>query len=124
MYQGLYEKLGLREADLTDFTSPVFDFSGESTTPLGKTTLPVLAGLINLQTEFIVIQASSPYNAIMGRDWLHQMRAVPSTLHQKLRFLTKDGIMEVNGDQVTAKQCVLATIGRKVPKGINFTRVS
>uniref|UniRef100_A0A2N9GYD0 Reverse transcriptase domain-containing protein n=1 Tax=Fagus sylvatica TaxID=28930 RepID=A0A2N9GYD0_FAGSY len=39
---------------------------------------------------------------------LHRMRAVPSTLHQKLRFPTKDGVMEINGDQVAAKQCVLA----------------
>jgi hypothetical protein len=123
MYQGLYEKLGLREANLASFTSLVFGFSGESITPLGKTTLPVLAGPINLQTEFIVIQASSPYNAIMGRDWLHKMKAVPSTLHQKLRFPTEEGIMEVNGDQVVAKQCVLATIGRKGPKSINFTKV-
>ena len=98
MYKGLYEKLGLKEADFDNFSSPVFGFSGESTTPLGKTTLPVLAGLINLQTEFIVIHGSSPYNAIMGRDWLHRMRAVPSTLHQKLRFPTEDGIMEVNDD--------------------------
>jgi hypothetical protein len=98
MYKGLYEKLGLKEADLDDFSSAVFGFSGESTTPLGKTTLLVLAGPINLQTKFIVIHGSSPYNAIMGRDWLHRKRAILSTLHQKLRFPTKDGIMEVNGD--------------------------
>jgi hypothetical protein len=123
MYQDLYEKLGLGESNLANFTSPMFGFSGESTTLLGKTTLPVLAGPINLQTEFIVIQASSPYNAIMGRDWLHRMRVVPSTLHQKLRFPTKDGIMEVNSDQVAVKQCILATIGWKAPKGINSTKV-
>jgi hypothetical protein len=93
MYQELYEKLGLGKSDLSEFGSPVFDFSGESTIPLGKTTLPVLTGPINLQTEFIVIQAPSPYNAIMGKSWLHRMRAVPSTLHQKLRFPTKDGVM-------------------------------
>ena len=34
MYKGLYEKLGL-----DNFSSPVFGFSGESTIPLGKTTL-------------------------------------------------------------------------------------
>uniref|UniRef100_A0A2N9ILK1 Integrase catalytic domain-containing protein n=1 Tax=Fagus sylvatica TaxID=28930 RepID=A0A2N9ILK1_FAGSY len=113
MYQELYEKLGLGESDLTEFTSPVFGFSGESTVPLGKTIFPMLTGPVNLQTEFIVIQAPSPYNAIMGRGWLHRMKAVPSTLHQKLRFPTKDGVMEVNGDQVAAKQCVLAAIGRK-----------
>uniref|UniRef100_A0A2N9EE12 Reverse transcriptase domain-containing protein n=1 Tax=Fagus sylvatica TaxID=28930 RepID=A0A2N9EE12_FAGSY len=108
MYQDLYMKLGLGEAELSSFTSPIYGFSGEPTVPLGKTILPVLTGPINLQTEFIVVKASSPYNAIMGRDWLHRMRAIPSTLHQKLRFPTKDGIMELNGDQVTANQCVLA----------------
>uniref|UniRef100_A0A2N9HTD2 Integrase catalytic domain-containing protein n=1 Tax=Fagus sylvatica TaxID=28930 RepID=A0A2N9HTD2_FAGSY len=113
MYKGLYEKLGLKEADLDNFSSPVFGFSGESTIPLGKTTFLVSVGPINLQTEFIVIHGFSPYNAIMGRDWLHWMKAVPSTLHQKLRFPTEDGIMEVNGDQVAAKQCVLAAINRK-----------
>ncbi len=113
MYQDLYEKLGLGESDLTSFASPVFSFLGESIVPQGKTILPVLVGLINLQTEFIVVRASSPYNAIMGKDWLHKMKAVPSTLHQKLRFLTKDRIMELNGDQVGAKQCVLATVKQK-----------
>uniref|UniRef100_A0A2N9FX44 Integrase catalytic domain-containing protein n=1 Tax=Fagus sylvatica TaxID=28930 RepID=A0A2N9FX44_FAGSY len=76
MYKGLYEKLGLKEADLANFTTPVFGFT--------------------------VIRGSSPYNAIVGRDWLHRMKAVPSTLHQKLRFPTEEGVMEVNGDQAPA----------------------
>uniref|UniRef100_A0A2N9GAT2 RNA-directed DNA polymerase n=1 Tax=Fagus sylvatica TaxID=28930 RepID=A0A2N9GAT2_FAGSY len=113
MYQDLYVKLGLGEAELSSFTSPIFGFSGEPTVPLGKTILPVLAGPINLQTKFIVVKASSPYNAIMGHDWLHRMKAIPTILHQKLRFPTKEGVMELNGDQVTAKQCVLAAVKRK-----------
>uniref|UniRef100_A0A2N9HXW1 RNase H type-1 domain-containing protein n=1 Tax=Fagus sylvatica TaxID=28930 RepID=A0A2N9HXW1_FAGSY len=121
MYQDLYGKLGLGEAELTDFTTPIFGFSGEPVVPLGKIMLPVLAGPINLQTEFIVVRASSPYNAIMGRDWLHRMRAVPSTLHQKLRFPTADGVMELNGDQVAAKQCVLAATKKKVAEGSNLS---
>ena len=90
MYHDLYKKLSLGETDLTAFASPAFSFSGESIIPRGKTTLPVLAGPINLQTEFLVVQASSPYNAIMGRDWLYRMKAIPSTLHQKLRFPTNE----------------------------------
>ena len=124
MYKGLYDKLGLKEADLDNFSSPVFSFFGESTTPLGKTTLPILAGPINLQTEFIVIHDSSLYNAIMGRDCLYRMRAVPSTLHQKLQFPTEDGVMEVNDDQEAAKQCVLATINREGSKDKHSTKVS
>jgi hypothetical protein len=110
MYQDLYTKLGLGEAKLASFTSPIFGFSGETTVSLGKTILPVLASPIHLRTKFIVVKTLSPYNGIIGRDWLHRMRAIPSTLHQKLRFLTKDGIMVLNGDQVTEKRCVLATV--------------
>jgi hypothetical protein len=102
MYHDLYTRLGLGKADLTNFSSPIFDFSGEPTVPLGKTVLPVLAGPINLRTEFIMVRASSPYNAIMGREWLHRMRAIPSTFHQNIRFPTKHGVMELNGDQVAA----------------------
>uniref|UniRef100_A0A2N9I023 Uncharacterized protein n=1 Tax=Fagus sylvatica TaxID=28930 RepID=A0A2N9I023_FAGSY len=58
MYKGLYEKLGLEEANLANFTTPVFGFTGESTIPMGKTTLPILAGPISLQTEFIVAPAA------------------------------------------------------------------
>ena len=110
MYYDMYKKLRLGEADLTSFVSPVFGFSRESIIPQGKTILPVLAGPINLQTKFLVVQALSPYNVIMGRDWLHRMRVVPSTLHQKLRFPTIEGIMEMNRDQVATKQCVLAIV--------------
>ena len=124
MYKGLYEKLGLKETDLANFTTPVFGFTGESTIPMGKTTLPILAGPISLRTEFIVIRGSSPYNAIVGRDWLHRMKAVPSSLHQKLQFPTEDGIMEVNGDQMTAKQCVLVAIAQKNPEDEHPTEAS
>ena len=91
MYQDLYTKLGIGEAEVFSFMSPIFGFSREPVVPLGKVILPVLAGPVNLQTEFIIINASSPYKAIMGRDWLHRMRAIPSTLHQKLRFPKRRG---------------------------------
>ena len=116
--------MGLGKSDLSEFSSPIFGFSGESTVPLGKMTLPVLAGPINLQMEFIVVQAPSPYNAIMGRSWLHKMRAIPSNLHQKLRFPTKDGVMEINGDQVAAKQYVLAAAKKNTPGKVDPAGIS
>uniref|UniRef100_A0A2N9J8N6 Uncharacterized protein n=1 Tax=Fagus sylvatica TaxID=28930 RepID=A0A2N9J8N6_FAGSY len=61
MYKGLYEKLGLREADLNDFSSPVFGFSGESTTLLGKTTLPRLATQDESRPLNVAPEAKVPY---------------------------------------------------------------
>lgn len=41
---------------------------------------------------------------------MHAMRLVPSTLHQLLWFPIEQGIEEVRGDQVQAKNCSMAAM--------------
>ena len=48
---------------------------------------------------FIVVTSFSPYTTILGRPWIHSMRAVPSTLHVKVKFCTEKGIAIVKGSQ-------------------------
>ncbi|XP_057478211.1 uncharacterized protein LOC130765726 [Actinidia eriantha] len=67
-----------------------------------------------LTTEFIVVDIPSPYNAIVGRDWLHRMKGVASTLHQAIKFVTSRGEETIYGDQVAAKQFYLATVSTKM----------
>ncbi|XP_075106773.1 uncharacterized protein LOC142179796 [Nicotiana tabacum] len=43
------------------------------------------------------------YNVILGRPWIHDIDAVPSTLHQVIKFLSKWGIQQLRGDQQTTK---------------------
>ena len=81
--------------------------------PVGRVTIKVHAGTISSPTEFWVLNSYSPYNAILGRPWLHKIRVVPSTLHQRLRFPTLEGIMEIRGDQVVAKQCLIVAAHQK-----------
>uniref|UniRef100_A0A2N9FJP4 RNase H type-1 domain-containing protein n=1 Tax=Fagus sylvatica TaxID=28930 RepID=A0A2N9FJP4_FAGSY len=99
MYPDLFHGLGLKQSDLQSYDAPLFGFSGESIRPMGRITLNVHTGPISLETEFIVINVPSPYTAIMGRRWLHRLKAVPSSFHQKLRFPTDFDIMEIKGDQ-------------------------
>ncbi|GFS46134.1 hypothetical protein Acr_00g0100320 [Actinidia rufa] len=73
-------------------------------------TIKVRAGTQELVTEFVVVDIPSPYNAIVGQDWLHGMKSVASTLHQAIKFATPRGEETLHGDQVAAKQCYLATI--------------
>uniref|UniRef100_A0A2N9F9V4 Reverse transcriptase domain-containing protein n=1 Tax=Fagus sylvatica TaxID=28930 RepID=A0A2N9F9V4_FAGSY len=51
MYQDLYTKLGLGEAELTSFISPIFGFLGEPTVSLGKIVLPILDNSLHLSSE-------------------------------------------------------------------------
>jgi glucose dehydrogenase len=46
---------------------------------------------------------------------LHKLKAVPSSLHQKLYFPTNFGVMEIKGDQVSSKQCIMAAIKQNPP---------
>ena len=52
---------------------------------------------------FIVVRSFTPYTAILGRLWIHAMKAVPSTLHVKVKFPTEYGVAEVRGNQQVAR---------------------
>nr|CAN82272.1 hypothetical protein VITISV_006243 [Vitis vinifera] len=59
-------------------------FNGSSTTSLGDIILSVQADPVTLNVQFLVVQELSPFNVILGRTWLHYMKAIPSTYHQML----------------------------------------
>nr|CAN61391.1 hypothetical protein VITISV_014768 [Vitis vinifera] len=80
-------------------------FNGSSTTSLGDIVLPVQAGPVTLNVQFSVVQELSPFNIILGRAWLHYMKAIPSTYHQMVSFLTNEGQIDLYGSQLAARQC-------------------
>ncbi|XP_019248587.1 PREDICTED: uncharacterized protein LOC109227849 [Nicotiana attenuata] len=43
--------------------------------------LPILAGGVTLETTFHVMNQETTYNAIIGRLWIHAMRAIPSSFY-------------------------------------------
>ena len=81
MYPDLYKGLNLKPENLTTYSSPLMSFEGKMVVPKGQIRLPVQTGLDVVEVDFIVVDAFSPYTAIMGRSWLHTLGAVSSTLH-------------------------------------------
>ncbi|XP_057811429.1 uncharacterized protein LOC131025646 [Salvia miltiorrhiza] len=88
-------------------------FSGETKTTMGEIDLPVYAEGVNQSTKFLVINAPSAFNVILGRPWIHDMEAVPSTYHQVIRFPTKWGIKEIRGEQKDSRACYQTTMKAK-----------
>ena len=66
-----------------------------------------------VEVDFIVVDAYSPYTAIVAKPWLHTLGAVSSTLHQKVKYSSKGQIKEILGDQSLARQCLVAAIQHK-----------
>ena len=63
-----------------------------------------------VEVDFIMVDAFSPYTAIVARPWLHTLGAIFSTLHQKVKYPSKGQIEEIFGDQAVARQCMVAAI--------------
>ena len=113
MYPDLYKGLNLKVEDLTPYSSPLVSFEGKIIIPKGQVRLPVQTGSEVVEVDFIVVDAYSPYTAIVARPWLHTLGAISSTLHQKVKYPSGDQIKEILRDQVLARQCIVATIQHK-----------
>ena len=72
--------------------------------------MPVQTGSETVEVDFIVVDAYSPYTAIVARPWLHTLEAVSSTLHQKIKYPSEGQIEEILGDQTMVRQCMVAAI--------------
>ncbi|XP_009762920.1 uncharacterized protein [Nicotiana sylvestris] len=95
---GLEDKIIPRCITLTGFNNAV-----EQT--FRKVSLPVLAGGVMLETTFHLMNQEMTYNAIIGRPWIHAMRAVPLSFYQVIKFPTPWGVFSIRGKPRTAQEC-------------------
>ena len=110
MYPDVYKGLGLKTENLTTYSSPLVSFEGKMVDPKGQIRLPMQVGTDVVKVDFIVVDAFSPYTAIMGKPWLHSLGAVSSTLYQKVKYPSRDQVLEIVGSQSMARQCLIAAI--------------
>ena len=122
MYPDLYKGLGLKPEDLTTYNSPLVSFEGKMVVPRGQIRLPVQTGSDVVELDFIMVDAFSPYTAIMGRPWLHSLGAVSSTLHQKVKYPSGGQVLEIVGSQSMARQCLIAAIQHKPETGTTASK--
>ena len=92
-------------------------FNGSTTLTVADITLSVKAGPVTQQVWFSMVEDLGPYNAIVGRTWLHAMKAIPSTYHQTISYLTAYGQVDLQGSQLATRQCYqLLVHGREKDK--------
>ncbi|XP_074293746.1 uncharacterized protein LOC141620894 [Silene latifolia] len=97
--------MGFDKENLIKKYVPLVGFSGETAHSVGEITIPTYIEGVNKLVRYLVIEGPTTYNVILGRPWLHQMKAVPSTYHQCLKFPTPWGTVTVKGDQEESRNC-------------------
>ena len=112
LYYPAFQQMRLGRDLLRPACSPLIGFGGMKVQPVGIVTLPVVVGSylqqITKSVNFLVVDCSSSYNAIIGRPTLNSWNAVTSTYHLLVKFPTEYGIRQVHGDQLAVRECYLA----------------
>ena len=67
MYPDLYRGLNLKVEDLMPYSSLLVSFEGKVIILKGQIRLPVQTGLETVEVDFIIVDAYSPYTAIVAR---------------------------------------------------------
>ena len=122
MYPDLFKGLGLKLVDLTTYSSPLVSFEGKMVVLKEQIRLLVQTGSDVVEVDFIMVDAFSPYTAIMGRPWLHSLGAISSTLHQIVKYPSRDQVLEIVGSQSMARQCLIAAIQHRPESGISAAK--
>ncbi|KAG7593904.1 Ribonuclease H-like superfamily [Arabidopsis thaliana x Arabidopsis arenosa] len=86
------QRMGISKADIIGPPAPLVAFTSDISMSLGNIKLPVLAAGVPKIVEFIVFDRPAAYNIILGTPWIYQMKAIPSTYHQCVKFPTPAGI--------------------------------
>ncbi|XP_074556805.1 uncharacterized protein LOC141812691 [Curcuma longa] len=123
LFANTFQQMDIVEDSLAPLTTPLYGFTGNEVRPLGQITLPISLGELPLmrtrRVSFIIVDAPSSYNIILGRPTLSAFSAVVSTYHQKMKFPVGDKVGEVRGDQMISRRCyvdMIRTDSRKKQK--------
>ncbi|KAL4384381.1 hypothetical protein GQ457_15G000330 [Hibiscus cannabinus] len=93
------KKLPIDSTHMKAYQNTVRAFDGTQRDVLGKITVPLLIGPAEYEVDFVVMDIKPTYSCLLGRPWIHAAGAVPSTLHQKLKFVIDGKLVTVQGEE-------------------------
>ena len=82
----MFRALGRGIGDLIETEVSVSTFTREISKTLGILPIYITMGSKTSLSAFFVINSTTNYNALPGREWIHANWRVPSSLHQILLF--------------------------------------
>ena len=117
IFASAFDKMGIGRVKLEPINTHMRGFSREKVLPLGSIQLVLTLGDPPCQAtttaRFLIVDAPSAYNMLLGRPSLNAIKAIPSTYHMMIKFPTVSGVGMVRGDQRVARECYSASVKQK-----------
>jgi hypothetical protein len=96
----MLKRIGMQDSDVRPHNMVLSNYEGKVGKTLGVIQVNLTVGSLTRPTMFMVIAAKANYNMLLGREWIHGIGAVPSSMHQRLVLWREDGIVEnIEADQ-------------------------
>ena len=122
IFASAFDKMDIKRDKLEPVNTHLRGFSRDKVLPLGSIQLVLTLGDPPCQAtttaRFLVVDAPSTYNMLLGRPFLNAIKAIPSAYHMIIKFPTISGVEMVRGDQRVARECYSASMKQKTVDNI------
>jgi len=110
MFWSTFDKLQLSPNQLWPYTGYLYGFAGDQVEVRGhielRTTFTDGTTCRTENIRYLVVNAPSAYNILLGRPALNRIGAIASTRHMKMKLPFLDGmVITIKSDQKEAKKC-------------------
>ena len=122
IFASAFDQMGIGREKLEPINAYLRGFSKERVLHLGLIQLVLTLGDPPCQAtttvRFLIVDAPSAYNMLLGRPSLNAIRAIPSSYHMIIKFPTTNGVGMVRGNQRVARECYSASMKQKTVDNI------
>jgi len=110
LYWGTLKKLKIPEGEIQQYSELIVGFAGERVNTKGYIDLFTKfgTGMVTrtVKIRYLIVDAHTSYNILLGRPSLNTLGAIVSTYHLAMKFPSASGdIITVHVDQPTARRC-------------------
>lgn len=117
LYWKTFRRMEISKNAIMPFNEQIVGFAGERVDTRGyvdlRTNLGTNRNAKEIKVRFLLVEAETSYNVLLGRPCLNVFGAIVSTPHLTLKYPTDDGVVHtVRADQKMARECY--AVGLKV----------
>ena len=128
IFSSAFDKMGIGREKLEPVNACLRGFLGERVLPLGSVQLVLTLGDPPCQARttvrFLIVEAPSAYNMLLGRPSLNVITVVPSAYHMVIKFPTENGVGMVRGNQRIARECYSASMKQNTVDNICMDKLN
>jgi len=126
MPESLLKRIGKTDKDLKPHNVVLSNYEGKPDHSFGDLQVSLTVGTIVRTTLFLVVPSKANFNLLLGREWIHGIGDVPSSMHQRIPIWRDDGTIEdVEADQsyflAEVNQITRKTFDKNLAKIVPFS---